>query len=108
MKFKIGFLLGAAAGAWVANKASELQHGPDARPSMSAGSTADDAADKLKALTGLARERFSGFIEGPIGNAARDRLTDVIGASLSGSRTSANVRGVRESRDEGPIDVKAS
>lgn len=105
MKFKVGFLLGAAAGAWLANKASDLQHG-DGRPATSPAVAADEAAAKLKALSGLARERLTDLIEGPIGTMARDRLTEAIGSSLSGARPGSS-RTERSYRDDA-IDAKAS
>jgi hypothetical protein len=88
VKFKTGFLLGAAAGAWAASKASELQKGR--RPGSGAGPVTEDAAERLRALTGLARERLAEVMEGPVGNAARERLADLIGSSISGA-----VRGSR-------------
>ena len=96
MKFRTGFLVGAAVGAWAVRKAAELQNGQSgfSRPASPLG---DEPAEKLKALSDIARERLSDLIEGPIGNLARDRIGELIGASLgsgrSGSRESVDVGG---------------
>jgi hypothetical protein len=105
MKFKVGFLLGAAAGVWAANKASELQHGPgSARPATAPPpATADEAAEKLKALSGLARERITTIAGGPLGNLARERLTEAISSSLSGARSNG---GSRRRNGSDPIDTR--
>ncbi|MGO9558866.1 MAG: hypothetical protein ACLPQS_13155 [Acidimicrobiales bacterium] len=105
MKFKIGFLLGAAAGAWAVNKASEVQRGR--RPAAAMGSTtsgADEAAEKLRAISGLARERLSDLVEGPIGSMARDRIADLIGTSLS-SNIRSGASSVNGSSTNGAIDT---
>jgi hypothetical protein len=89
--------MGAAAGAWAVNKASELQRGRRGAPQKAwerpGGQAAEETAEKLRALTGLARERLSEVMEGPVGNIARERLADLISSSITGSRpgrTSAN------------------
>ena len=105
MKFKTGFLLGAAAGAWAVNKASELQRGRRPAAARSNSAAAEEASEKLRALSGLARERLSDLVEGPIGNMARDRIADLIGSSLSGGRSSSSVN--PERNGNGTIDTDA-
>ncbi len=62
----MGFLLGAVAGAWAASKATQLKQGSGEGPTRSLdGLYGDDAAEKLRAITGLARERIFGLIESP-------------------------------------------
>lgn len=95
MKFKTGFLLGAAAGAWAVSKASQLQRGGSAPARGSSGS--DEAAEKIRALSGLARERVADLVDGPLGTMARDRIAELIGASLGG----------RSIRGDGTIDASA-
>jgi hypothetical protein len=107
MKFKVGFVLGAAAGAWIANRATELQRGPGAKPAVSPVEAADEAAERLRAITNLARERLTTVMDGPVGNLARDRIADLIGASLSQSRD-GEPSGRHSSRNRGSIDTKAS
>jgi hypothetical protein len=86
VKFRTGFVIGAAAGAWAVNKASQLQRGRRPVAAQASGTVAaEEAAEKLRALSGLARERLSDLVEGPIGNMARDRIADLIGASLNGN-----------------------
>ncbi len=107
MKFKTGFLLGAAAGAWAVNKASELRRGR--RPSATKRSTttgSDETAEKLRAISGLARERLSDLVEGPIGSMARERIADLIGASLSSNSRSSG-SSVNGSSTNGTIDTDA-
>ncbi len=76
-------MLGAAAGAWAVSKASELRKAR--RTGAGTASAADDAAERLRALSGLARERLAEVMEGPIGTVARERLADIIGSSISGA-----------------------
>ena len=86
MKFKTGFLVGAAAGLWAAKRAGVL----DSRKATSAVSAAraagtggvEQTAEKLRALSGLARERVIGMVDGPIGEMTRGRLADLLGASF--------------------------
>jgi hypothetical protein len=105
VKFKTGFFLGVAAGAWAANKASGLQRGGAGGAqklwARSAGASSEEAADKLRALTDLARERLAEVMDGPIGNLARERLTDLIGTSLGGPPRgeSSSTNGVNGSID---------
>ncbi|MGH9129362.1 MAG: hypothetical protein ACRDY2_10475 [Acidimicrobiales bacterium] len=109
MKFKTGFLAGAAVGVWAANKAGQLQRlGIGMKSGGQKGSkgsqrtssaTADQAAEKVKALGDLAKERLSGLIEGPLGEVARERVADLIHSSLSGGASSRS--------GEDPIDTKA-
>ncbi len=94
MKFKTGFLLGAAAGAWAVSKASQLQRGGSAARGV-AGS--EETAEKIRALSGLARERVADLVDGPFGTMARDRIAELIGASLGG----------RSGRGNGTIDTNA-
>ncbi|MHB1988708.1 MAG: hypothetical protein ACYCSF_12125 [Acidimicrobiales bacterium] len=110
MKFRTGFVMGVAAGAWAVNKASELRR--SRRPLASTGSqgaAADEAAEKLRAFTGLAKERLSDLAEGPLGNIARERLADLIGSSLGGnaSKSAGRLRNSGGGDDDGTIDTTA-
>jgi hypothetical protein len=89
MRFKTGFFLGCAAGAWAAAKASQLKRVDNARAdwprvasSRAENVSAEVSAERLRTLSGLARERLSGFLESPLGGIARDRLTAIVGSSL--------------------------
>ncbi len=97
MRFKTGFVIGAAVGAWAARKAAGLAPGGKQRPFAP-----EEASEKLRALSGLARERLSDLVEGPIGTMARERMTDLLGASLSSATTE---RGGSRSAESRPIDV---
>ena len=103
MKFKTAFVLGAAAGAWAVQKFSEMQHRP-AGAGAGGGTAADEATEKLRAVTGLARERLSDLVEGPLGNMARERIADLIGTSLGAGKSS----GRPTSSDNGTIDTTAN
>jgi len=88
MRFKTGFFLGCAAGAWVASKASQLTRGDKAQSewpravSPRAGhENAEVNAERGRALGDLARERLNGFLASPLGEMARDRLTGLVGSS---------------------------
>jgi hypothetical protein len=88
MRFKTGFFLGCAAGAWAASKASELKQGdhsqadwPRVASSRAEGVTAEARADRVRALSELARERFNGLLDTPIGGIARDRLVEMVSSS---------------------------
>lgn len=83
MRFKTGFVLGCAAGAWAVSKASQLRRGDGGERSEwpRAGSRADGAeatAERVRAIGGLARERFTEFLDGPIGDIARARVAEVL------------------------------
>ncbi|MHB8245563.1 MAG: hypothetical protein ACYDGN_09465 [Acidimicrobiales bacterium] len=91
MKFRTGFVVGAAVGAWAASKASGLQRGRRRPPAKGSGvPAADEAAEKLRAFSGLARERLADIVEGPLGNMARERIAEVISSTLSGAKSSGN------------------
>jgi hypothetical protein len=89
MRFKTGFLVGCAAGAWAVSKASQLRHTDAAQADWptAAGSQAEHvnveaASERVRALGDLARERFNGFLESPLGGVARDRLAEMVSSSL--------------------------
>lgn len=105
MKFRTGFVLGVAAGAWAVNKASALQRGH--RSSTTKGPTSEETAEKLRAISGLAKERLSDLVEGPLGEMARDRLTALIGTSLGGSAGSGNDRHSNGGGGRSTIDTTA-
>lgn len=88
MRFKTGFFLGCAAGAWAASKASELKRGdigqadwPRVASSRAEHVNAEAAADRVRALGDLARERFNGLLDTPLGGTARDRLVEMVNSS---------------------------
>lgn len=108
MKFKTGFLIGAAAGAWAVKKAASLQ--PNRSQEKGAPPGADEAAEKLRALSGLARERLSELIDGPLGTMARERVADLIGSSLGGVGNTAESDRAWSGgakREEATIDASA-
>jgi hypothetical protein len=98
MRFKTGFFLGCAAGAWAASKASHLKRGDNVQadsPSWRAEHVSSDAgAERVRALGDLARERFNSLLDSPLGEMARDRLTEVVGSSTGrgNGRDSASQR----------------
>ncbi|MGH9292521.1 MAG: hypothetical protein ACRDZ6_07065 [Acidimicrobiales bacterium] len=99
MRFKLGFVIGCAAGAWAAGKAVKLQR--TAVPSASkprGNGSADITAEKVRAIGDLARERFGTFLDSPAGNAAMKRFTDLVGESLTGIVTSRPVSTTARSR----------
>ncbi|HXY45571.1 MAG TPA: hypothetical protein VEH29_15395 [Acidimicrobiales bacterium] len=98
MRFKVGFLLGCAAGAWAASKASQLRRtdGPRADWPRVASSRADAVnaeatAERVRALGDLARERFTGFLDSPLGGMARARVVEMLSSS-AGHGSSARRR----------------
>lgn len=101
MRFKTGFLIGAAVGAWAARKAGGAVSGSGVAQSLGG----DEAAEKLRALSGLAKERLSDIMEGPIGAVARERFTELIGASL-GNKSEPSSSGQRKNGTS-PIDTSA-
>lgn len=101
MKFKTGFVLGAAAGVWAARKAGELAGGPSKQ--LPFGS--EEAGEKLRALSGLAKERLADIMDGPLGAKARDRVTELIGTSFGGSSSPSDRW--RSASSEDPIDASA-
>lgn len=90
MRFKVGFVMGCAMGFMAAQKASQLQqlgNGPRrARPKAAAGRGESINSEKVKAISDLARARLQDLLESPIGGVTRDRVTELIGASLGASR----------------------
>ena len=89
MRFKTGFLLGCAAGAWAVSKASQLKHSdgvradwPRVASSRAEHVNAEATSERVRAFGDLARERFNGFLESPLGGVARDRLTEMVSSSL--------------------------
>ena len=93
MKFKVGFVMGCAAGYWAASKASQLQQvgaGPArSRPAANGARAEAVSAEKVRAISDLAKARLGDLLESPMGGVARDRVTELIGASLSGAATPA-------------------
>jgi len=93
MRFKVGFAMGCAVGIWAASKASQLQRvgaGPKRNgPAANGSRTEAVTADKVRAISDLARARLGDLLESPISGVARDRMTELIGASLSGATASA-------------------
>ena len=80
MRFKTGFLLGCAAGAWGVVKASHLKNTDAAQGDWprTAGSraehvSAEATSERVRALGDLARERLSGFLDSPLGGADETR-----------------------------------
>ncbi|HLI45015.1 MAG TPA: hypothetical protein VKU92_11180 [Acidimicrobiales bacterium] len=112
MKFKTGFVLGAAAGAWAASKAAGLQRSRSTTAPRPTG-LGDEAAEKLRALTGLARERLADIMDGPVAkvageraaNLARDRIVDLIGAGAAASMRPGSRSGASRSHLNGAIDA---
>jgi hypothetical protein len=82
MRFGLGFAVGCAVGALVATKASQL-HRLDA-PHARTHRDVEVTAEKVRAIGDLARERFTTILDSPSGEAARERVTELIGASLAG------------------------
>ena len=97
MRFRAGFVVGCAVGGWVVTKASHLQR-LGVAPRRGAARDVDATAEKLRALGDLARERFTTFLDSPAGEATRERVTELIGASLAGVGSSLSR----------PIDTSAS
>ena len=88
MRFRVGFVMGCGAGYWAASKASQLLGlgiAPKGRGPRVVDSRADAvSAEKVRAISDLARARLGDLLDSPIGGVARDRVTELIGASLSG------------------------
>jgi hypothetical protein len=89
MRFKTAFLLGCAAGAWAASKAAQLKQGDGARADWPRVATsraehvnAEATAERARAISDLARERFNDFLDTPLGAMARDRLAEAVSSSL--------------------------
>jgi len=92
MRFKLGFVVGCAAGAWAAAKAAELRRGdqslgdsgswPRVVGSRAKTVSAEVAAEKVRAVSDLARERVNGFMDSPLGGVARQRVTEIITTSI--------------------------
>lgn len=89
MRFKLGFVVGAAAGAWAASKAAKLRRADDTDQSWprvvgsrAKGVNAEATAEKVRAISDLARERVNGFMDSPMGGVARQRVTDILTSSL--------------------------
>jgi hypothetical protein len=98
MRFKVGFFLGCAAGAWAASKASQLKQSDQPRAdwprvaSSRADAVASDAtAERVRALGELARERVNGFLDSPLGGIARARMAEMLSSS-SGRANGAHDR----------------
>jgi len=97
MRFKVGFFLGCAAGAWAASKASQLRHTdqpkadwPRVASSRAESVNAEATVERVRAFGDLARGRFTGFIESPLGGFARARMVEMM--SASGDREAAGER----------------
>lgn len=95
MRFKTGFFLGCAAGAWAASKASDLKRADQPRAdwprvvsSRVESVNAEATAERVRAIGDLARERFSGFLGTPLGGVARARMTELVTSSIG--RAGAN------------------
>ena len=98
MRFKTGFFLGCAAGAWAAAKASELKRADQPRAdwprvvsSRVESVNAEATAERVRAIGDLARERFSGVLGSPLGGMARARMTELVTSSIG--RAGANGAG---------------
>ncbi len=93
MRFKTGFVLGCAAGAWAVSKAAQVRHGERGdRPEWPRRDEgAEAAAERVRAIGDLARERFTDFLDSPLGGVARARVTEVL--TSSGGRSAAQRRG---------------
>jgi hypothetical protein len=92
MRFKMGFFLGCAAGAWVASKASQLKQTdqpradwPRVASSRAEMVNAEATAEKVRVLGDLARERFNGFLDSPLGAIARERIAEIRSSSVGPS-----------------------
>ncbi|MGA8680579.1 MAG: hypothetical protein ABSB54_02625 [Acidimicrobiales bacterium] len=98
MRFKVGFVLGCAAGAWAASKASQLKKSghpradwPRVASSRAEAVNAEATAERVRALGDLARDRFSGLLASPLGGLARARMGEMLSAS-SGRANGAQPR----------------
>jgi hypothetical protein len=98
VRFKTGFLIGAAVGAWAARKAGSAVSSSGVAQSLGG----DEAAEKLRALSGLAKERLGDIMDGPLGAVARERFADLIGASI-GNKAGSSSQG----KNGSPIDASA-
>jgi hypothetical protein len=98
MRFKVGFFLGCAAGAWAASKASQLRRTEPGRgdwPRVASSRidavNAEATAERVRAIGDLARERLTGFLDSPIGDAARARVAEML-TSAGGRANGAHRR----------------
>jgi len=94
MRFKVGFVMGCAVGYWAASKATQLHQlgaGPKRDNPKPAAAPRVDAvnAEKMRAISDLARARLGELLDSPISGVARERVTELIGASLSGAASTA-------------------
>jgi len=85
MRFKTGFVLGCAAGAWAASKTAQLRYADRPKPdsprvvsSRAPSLSADATAERARALGEIARGRFTVFLESPLGGAARARVVEML------------------------------
>ncbi|MGH9169790.1 MAG: hypothetical protein ACRD0Z_02805 [Acidimicrobiales bacterium] len=99
MRFKTGFVVGCAAGAWAAAKAAELRRldrrdasWPRVVGSRAKTVSAEVAADKVRVVSDLARQRVNGLMEGHLGVTTRQRVTEIITTTLRQSSGSARGR----------------
>jgi hypothetical protein len=89
MRFKTGFVVGCAAGAWAASKAASLRRvdysdnsWPRVVGSRARAVSAEVAAEKVRAVSDLARERVNGFMDSQAGAVARQRMAELITTTL--------------------------
>jgi len=88
MRFKTGFFIGCAAGAWAASKASQLKHTgqpradwPRVASSRAESVNAEATAERVRVLGDLAREHLNGLLDSPLGGIARARMAEMFGSS---------------------------
>jgi hypothetical protein len=89
MRFRAGFVVGCAVGGWAVVKVVQLQRPGVAVHQNGSRSAAphpsvDLTVEKVRALGDLARERLTSILDSPVGETAKQRVTDLIGASLAG------------------------
>jgi hypothetical protein len=88
MRFKTGFVLGCAAGAWAASKAAQVRRGgrpgdesadwPQAGASWAQFETTESSSGRQRPLGDLARERLTVFLDSPLGDRARARVVEML------------------------------
>ncbi|MGH9304180.1 MAG: hypothetical protein ACRDZ5_07180 [Acidimicrobiales bacterium] len=93
MRFKFGFMVGCAAGAWAVSKVVQLRKvGIVPGAASRSNGTGDLTAEKARAIGDLAKERLTTFLDSPAGGVAMRRFTEVVADSLSGIVTTRPAR----------------
>jgi hypothetical protein len=85
MRFKAGFVLGCAAGAWAVSKASQMRRTdppsnswPRVVSSRADMVNAEATVERLRAVGDLARERLGDLVDSQRRNVARDRVSSLL------------------------------